>query len=560
MEPSAEPARSLRFATFEFDVRSRELREGARRIRLQEQPFEILRTMLERPGDVVTRDEFRRRLWPDGTFVDFEHSLNAAVKRLRAALGDAAANPRFVETLPRLGYRFIAKLDVAAEHSYTTAPVQGRPQVRLVVLPFANVSGDPAQEYFSDGLTEELIVRLGATCRGRIGVIARWSSMAFKGTLQRAREIGEALQASHLLEGTVRCDGDRVRITARRNSGPFVALNCAALPEQLLEAELFGYERGAYTGATQSKPGQLEQAAGGTLFLDEVGEMSPSAQAKFLRVLQEREFQRLGGTRVLRSDARVVAATNCDLQRAVVNGQFREDLYYRLNVFAIRLPPLRDRRDDILRLSEVFPGEMCRGLGRPPGGISRDARQLLVDYEWPGNVRELRNILERAAILCDGGLITAEHLAINIPPAPARLPSPAPLTTVPAPELASAAAHGGVPARPSSAGDLQSMERAMIEQALQSARFNKSKSCESARSDTPPAVRPDAEVRLRVAVPAPMRLRNVVERAHDRAITRSSRDGPCLRRIAATWCHERAFRSLASGSGSLQSHRRTRLL
>jgi TolB-like protein len=215
MEPSAEPARSLRFATFEFDVRSRELREGARRIRLQEQPFEILRTMLERPGDVVTRDEFRRRLWPDGTFVDFEHSLNAAVKRLRAALGDAAANPRFVETLPRLGYRFIAKLDVAAEHSYTTAPVQGRPQVRLVVLPFANVSGDPAQEYFSDGLTEELIVRLGATCRGRIGVIARWSSMAFKGTLQRAREIGEALQASHLLEGTVRCDGDRVRITAR---------------------------------------------------------------------------------------------------------------------------------------------------------------------------------------------------------------------------------------------------------------------------------------------------------------------------------------------------------
>jgi transcriptional regulator with GAF, ATPase, and Fis domain len=345
-----------------------------------------------------------------------------------------------------------------------------------------------------------------------------------------------------------------------RNSGPFVALNCAALPEQLLEAELFGYERGAYTGATQSKPGQLEQAAGGTLFLDEVGEMSPSAQAKFLRVLQEREFQRLGGTRVLRSDARVVAATNRDLQRAVVNGQFREDLYYRLNVFAIRLPPLRDRRDDILRLSEVFPGEMCRGLGRPPGGISRDARQLLVDYEWPGNVRELRNILERAAILCDGGLITAEHLAINIPPAPARLPSPAPLTTVPAPELASAAAHGGVPARPSSAGDLQSMERAMIEQALQSARFNKSKSCESARSDTPPAVRPDAEVRLRVAVPAPMRLRNVVERAHDRAITRSSRDGPCLRRIAATWCHERAFRSLASGSGSLQSHRRTRLL
>jgi len=215
MEPSADRPRPLRFATFELDVRSRELREGARRIRLQEQPFEILRTMLERPGDVVTRDELRRRLWPGGTFVDFEHGLNAAVKRLRAALGDAADNPRFVETLPRSGYRFIAKLDGAAERTDGTASMQAGPHVRLVVLPFANLSGDPAQEYLSDGLTEELIAQVGAACRGRIGVIARWSSMAFKGTSQRAREIGEALQASHLLEGTVRCDGDRVRITAR---------------------------------------------------------------------------------------------------------------------------------------------------------------------------------------------------------------------------------------------------------------------------------------------------------------------------------------------------------
>src|SRR5262249_7028166 len=126
-----------------------------------------------------------------------------------------------------------------------------------------------------------------------------------------------------------------------RNHGPFVALNCAALPEHLLEAELFGFERGAFTGATQTKPGQLEQAAGGTLFLDEVGEMSPPAQAKFLRVLQEREFQRLGGTRVLRADVRVVAATNRDLERAIAQGTFREDLFYRLNVFAIHLPPLR---------------------------------------------------------------------------------------------------------------------------------------------------------------------------------------------------------------------------
>jgi transcriptional regulator with GAF, ATPase, and Fis domain len=252
-----------------------------------------------------------------------------------------------------------------------------------------------------------------------------------------------------------------------RNGGPFVALNCAALPEQLLEAELFGYERGAYTGAVQSKPGQLEQAAGGTLFLDEVGEMSLSAQAKFLRVLQEREFQRLGGTRVLRTDARIVAATNRDLQKGITQGQFREDLYYRLNVFAIRLPPLRDRRDDILPLSEAFLNELGRSLGRPPGGISREARQMLLEYQWPGNVRELRNILERAAILCDSGLITSEHLAFTVHPplAPSdRTPhldassmvSPAPVGT-----------------------DLHALERAAIEGALKSARFNKSKAAKA---------------------------------------------------------------------------------
>jgi transcriptional regulator with PAS, ATPase and Fis domain len=244
----------------------------------------------------------------------------------------------------------------------------------------------------------------------------------------------------------------------------------------LLEAELFGYERGAFTGATQSKPGQLEQAAGGTLFLDEVAEMSPSAQAKFLRVLQEREFQRLGGTRVQRTDARVVAATNRDLQRAISQGQFREDLYYRLNVFAIRLPALRDRKDDVLPLSAAFLTEIGRGLGRPPGGISREARELLVEYHWPGNVRELRNILERAAILCDGGLITPDHLALSVAPLPMASPS--------SPIVASsefAAADAPTDATPASlaAGDLPTMERVMIEQALESARFNKSKAAKA---------------------------------------------------------------------------------
>jgi TolB-like protein/Tfp pilus assembly protein PilF len=206
-------ARTLKFGSFELDVRLRELRTGSTRVRLQDQPFEILRLMLESAGEVVTREQLRQRLWPAGTYVDFEHSLNAAVKRLRAALGDDADNPRFVETLPRRGYRFIARLDTAEPavpplHAASTRP-------RLAVLPFANLSDDPAQDYFSDGLTEEMIAQLGSVSRGRMAVVARWSSMVFKGTTRRAREIGEAMGVDFLVEGSVRRDGDRVRITAR---------------------------------------------------------------------------------------------------------------------------------------------------------------------------------------------------------------------------------------------------------------------------------------------------------------------------------------------------------
>jgi Nif-specific regulatory protein len=245
-----------------------------------------------------------------------------------------------------------------------------------------------------------------------------------------------------------------------RDRGPFVAINCAALPEHLLEAELFGFERGAFTGATQSKPGQIELAAGGTLFLDEIGEMSPQAQAKLLRVLQEREFQRLGGTRMMRADVRIIAATNRNLEQAIACGQFREDLYYRLNIFPIRLPALRDRRDDILPLAQVFLTLVCRELSRPAPRISRDAERQLVGYHWPGNARELRNALERAAIVCDDDVITVAHLSLNVP-------SPSPIKLV----LNEAAAANAVAALPASAGDLRAMERTFIERALQQARF-----------------------------------------------------------------------------------------
>jgi len=149
------------------------------------------------------------------------------------------------------------------------------------------------------------------------------------------------------------------------------------------------------------------------LFLDEVSEMSPSAQAKFLRVLQEREFQRLGGTRLQKANVRVVAATNRDLRKAVERGDFREDLYYRLQVFDIRITPLRERPADILPLSDAFLQEIGKSFGRPPAGLTRDAREMLLRHDWPGNVRELRNALERAAILCEGGLISAQHLALQ---------------------------------------------------------------------------------------------------------------------------------------------------
>ena len=203
-----------------------------------------------------------------------------------------------------------------------------------------------------------------------------------------------------------------IHAASSRWGRPFVALNCAALPEQLLESELFGYERGAFTSAQQAKPGQVELASGGVLFLDEVSEMSLSAQAKFLRVLQEREFQRLGGTRLLKANIRVIAATNRDLRKAVERGDFREDLFYRLGVFDIQIPPLRERPSDIVPLSETFLEEIARSFGRPAAGLTREARQALLQYQWPGNVRELRNVLERAAILCEGAPVDTGHLTL----------------------------------------------------------------------------------------------------------------------------------------------------
>jgi len=198
-----------------------------------------------------------------------------------------------------------------------------------------------------------------------------------------------------------------------RADGLYVALNCAALSETLVESELFGHERGAFTGAERQKPGRFELAAGGTLFLDEVAELPGSVQAKLLRVLQEHEFQRVGGTATLRADVRLIAATNRDLPRAVADGTFREDLFYRLNVFSVHLPPLRERGDDVLLLARHFVREIGERLGKSERGLSPDAQDALRTYRWPGNTRELENAIERALILAEGNLLTAAHLGLG---------------------------------------------------------------------------------------------------------------------------------------------------
>ena len=198
-----------------------------------------------------------------------------------------------------------------------------------------------------------------------------------------------------------------------RAKGPFVAINCAAIPEALLENELFGHEKGAFTGATGRKIGRAEMAHQGTLFLDEIGDMPLSLQGKILRLVQEKQFERVGGVHTLTVDVRVVAATNKDLKAAVERKEFREDLYFRLSVFPVEIPPLRRRRGDILPLAEAFLERYAREMGRRGLRLSEAARKALMDHSWPGNVRELQNCLERAAILCDGIDILPEHLRIG---------------------------------------------------------------------------------------------------------------------------------------------------
>jgi DNA-binding NtrC family response regulator len=240
-------------------------------------------------------------------------------------------------------------------------------------------------------------------------------SAAFKEIVQTARD-GADSNATILLRGE---SGTGKEILARaihrwssRASRPFVVVNCVALSEELLESDLFGHEKGAFTGAHQLKRGKVELADGGTLFLDEVGDIRPPLQAKLLRLLQEQEFQRVGGTNTLRADLRFLAATNTDLEQAMADGRFRKDLYFRLNVIGLTLPPLRERKDDVAVLVQHFVEKHSRQLKRAFKPVSPEALSLLQGYEWPGNVRELENVIERAVVLSKGPAIQPRDLPI----------------------------------------------------------------------------------------------------------------------------------------------------
>jgi two-component system response regulator HydG len=279
-------------------------------------------------------------------------------------------------------------------------------------------------------------------------------SAALRAALDLARRVAPT-RSTVLLTGETGTGKEEiaalVHALSPRAEGPFVKVNCAALPETLLESELFGHERGAFTGAERVRIGRFEQASGGTLFLDEIGDMTPTTQAKLLRVLQDQEFHRLGGTRPLRTDARIVTATNQDLEAALRAGRFREDLYFRLNVIAIHLPPLRERPEDVVALAEHFRAELATAFGRPLEGFDAEALAALRRHAWPGNVRELRNVVERAVLMADRPRITARDLGLASDPG--------------------AAEQGLVNALPAEGLRLREVERALVMAALQRSGF-----------------------------------------------------------------------------------------
>ena len=295
----------------------------------------------------------------------------------------------------------------------------------------------------------------------------------------RLKQVTIALQRAAGTDTTVLLEGESgtgkelfaraLHALSPRGDGPFVAINCAAIPETLLETELFGHEKGAFTGASNRKPGKFELAHRGTLFLDEIGELPLSLQAKILRALEEKRFERVGGTALLQVDVRIVAATNRNLRQAVAARQFREDLFFRLSVFPITIPPLRERQSDIPMLARYFIEKFCRDLNKKPLSFAPSAVDEMQNYQWPGNVRELQNCIERAVILTEGDTIHARHLSLSF-----RDPAPAAVDDSPWAHIDLSGSLAAATTRV-----VAEVERRKLEQALAEAGGNRGKAAEA---------------------------------------------------------------------------------
>ena len=353
--------------------------DGAQAIsRLESEVYDVMVTDYKMP-ECSGMDVLKRcKMINEGTVVLMMTAfgtVESAVEAMKAGAHDYVLKPFDLEELEM-------KVDKAMEHRRLLARIEAYD--RDVVVPtFENIVGDSPQmkEVFN---TIRKVSRSNATVLvlGETGV-------------------GKELVAEALHRNSARVDH------------PFVKMNCAALHENLLESELFGHERGAFTGADRQRIGRFELANGGTLFLDEIGNMSVSTQVKVLRVLQEREFERLGGSRTIKVDVRLIAATNLDLDQAITDGRFREDLFYRLNVVSIKVPPLRERKEDILPLAKTFIDESSQEIKKDLRGIDPGAVRLLQRHTWPGNIRELKNAIERAVLLCETPFIRQEDLHLT---------------------------------------------------------------------------------------------------------------------------------------------------
>jgi DNA-binding NtrC family response regulator len=321
-------------------------------------------------------------------------SVHTAVEAMRIGAFDYVPKPFEIEEME-------VKIEKAIEHRRLQHEIDYLRHTQQDIYQFERIIG-------SSGALKRVLDIVRKVARSNTTVLIR----------------GETGTGKELIAGAIHHNSLR----AARN---FVKVNCAALQENLLESELFGHEKGAFTGADKQRIGRFEQADGGTLFLDEVGDMSANTQAKILRVLQEHEFERLGGTRTIRVDVRLIAATNRNLAAMVGAGQFREDLYYRLNVVSVDMPPLRERKEDIPALAEFFVHRFAGELKKRIEGLQPDALKLLMRFNWPGNIRELENALERAALLAEGRFIGAEDLHLGDQPTVTDYGDAAPVVKLP---------------------------------------------------------------------------------------------------------------------------------